>query len=179
MRNSTHKCEIAYNKMITLLITQLFWVVIYVQNPFWSPLLGTLVYFANIPLPIHALMAFPISIHFIVRDLKRGIHPDYQKLIDLEVARWLLVLVLNLVDDTILRVVLGGHCAAIMLGMILEHYDCKHTQHYIVGFNLLWMCVIFITFFHDLSQIGTGFLLAWFNGRIHWELHRIKRPFRI
>lgn len=158
------------------LIWEIFCFGLYLQNPYWPSLMGSLVYYANWNLPIHAAVAFPISLTWIVRSIQQGQYPDHRKLLDLEVTRWILIIILNFIEvaPNVFRVGLGSHCSNIVLMQILQQFNCKYIQYYISGFNIIWVIFANYLFWPNFTYICLVWILLGLNSLVHLELAAVK-----
>jgi len=149
---------------------------LYLWNPEAPGLIGALIYVTHYPVLIDTIVAFPISVHWIGQDLKKGIQPMYGKLLDLEITRWLLVLFLNFFEiyPMVVRPALASYCLALVVRKIGQHLRLRHTHFWVLLLNVLSLMAAVHKFYLDLSQLGIYTIIAVLNHYIHWELLAVK-----
>jgi hypothetical protein len=146
---------------------------LYILNPNTPGLIGTLHFFSKIPLISNLLLSFPISIHRIGDDLNNGVHPGYSKLLDLEVTRWIIVIVMNFLElyPDLLQTTLLNHCSTLLLGEVLQHFKVKRKNLFIGSMNFAWILFFFFeSKGRNFPKLLIFLFLSWFNHEIHKEL---------
>ena len=132
------------------MILTLLWAALYTQSPYIFPAISTLLYAIGVDPTI--LVAFPLSYHYSVKELRTGKEITRKDLVYLETLR--LIWVGFWYDYGVdLSLVMSGYCGIILLGIIMHHF--KYETEYLldVRFRLYLVWTVVLLLFHWLSPV--------------------------
>lgn len=158
--------------MLLTLVWELLWLGLYLQNPLWPAMMGSLVYYADWSLPIHTAVIFPISLTWIMQQIQKGKYPDHRKLLDLEITRLSVIVILNIigVQSSIFRIALGNHCLAVFTMGLLKQCHCRYLKYAILSLDLIYLFLSWIPFWPNFTHVLIVWSIIWLNSAIHLEL---------